>query len=196
MIHGKSFVQRIRAVPGGEHLTMCYSCGTCVSKCMVQQKVEPGYNPRRLLRKAMTGLDQEAFQDITGWLCSACDLCYAACPQKIHISGVIGAIKELAVEAGQTSPLKTAMVNEQTCVACGLCVEVCPYEAVSLQEIRSGRQSTKTVARVNSNRCLACGLCAANCRSASVEIQDEFSFEILLDEFWNWMGQKIWEAER
>ena len=50
----------VRAIPGGEHLELCYSCGTCVSKCMIQQKVEPEYNPRRLLRMVMLGMRERA----------------------------------------------------------------------------------------------------------------------------------------
>ena len=67
---------------------------------MIQQKLEPEYNPRRLLRMVMMDMREEAFKSPTTWLCSACDLCYPACPQEIHISGVIGAVKQLAVEAG------------------------------------------------------------------------------------------------
>ncbi|MDY7042314.1 MAG: 4Fe-4S dicluster domain-containing protein, partial [Chloroflexota bacterium] len=114
-----SFADQVRAIPGGEHLEMCYSCGTCVSKCMIQQKIEPEYNPRRLIRKAMMGMDREAFADKTTWLCSACDLCYPACPQEIHISGVLLAIRELALQAGYATSLRTAVVDELTCVACG-----------------------------------------------------------------------------
>ncbi len=45
---GTGLANEIRAIPGGENLEMCYSCGTCTSKCMIQQKLEPEYNPRRL----------------------------------------------------------------------------------------------------------------------------------------------------
>jgi heterodisulfide reductase subunit C len=191
----ETFADQVRAIPEGEHLEMCYSCGTCVSKCMIQQKVEPEYNPRRLIRKAMMGLDQEAFADKTTWLCSACDLCYPACPQQIHISGVIGAIKQLAVEAGSTTYLKTAVVNELTCVACGLCVEVCPYEAITLVETPvMFRGKAVTVARVDPNRCMACGLCAASCRSSSIGLLDEFSNEALVADLWDWMRSPVVEV--
>jgi len=164
---------------------------------MIQQKIEPGYNPRRLIRKVMMGLDQDACKDKTTWLCSACDLCYPACPQKIHISEVIGAIKSLAIEAGHTSPIKTAVVNEQTCVACGLCVEVCPYNALTLQPIPIGRTGGKEffVARVNASLCMACGLCAASCRSTSIGLPDEFSNESLIGELWNWVKSPVFEEE-
>jgi len=184
----EAFTDQVRAIPGGEHLELCYSCGTCVSKCMIQQKIEVTYNPRRLIRKAMMGLDQEAFEDKTSWLCSACDLCYPACPQEIHISGVLLAIRELALQAGYVAFLKIAVVDELTCVACGLCVEVCPYEAIALVEtLVMGRGRAVTVARVDPNRCMACGLCAASCRSTSIGLPDEFSNEALMEDLWGWM---------
>ncbi|MCD6553879.1 MAG: 4Fe-4S binding protein [Anaerolineae bacterium] len=191
----ETFADQVRAIPGGEHLEMCYSCGTCVSKCMIQHKFEPEYNPRRLIRKAMMGMKQEAFGDKTTWLCSACDLCYSACPQEIHISGVLLAIRELAIQAGYTTFLKTAVVDELTCVACGLCVEVCPYEAITLVEKPvMFRGKAVTVAHVDPNRCMACGLCAASCRSASIGLPDEFSNEAVIENLWEWMRSPVVEV--
>jgi ferredoxin len=131
---------------------------------------------------------EEAFEDRTAWLCSACDLCYPACPQQIHISSVLKAVRELAVDAGYQTVLETARVNQSTCVACGLCVEVCPYEAIELQEVRVLGQA-RTVAQVDANRCMACGLCAASCRSSSIELADGFSNEALMGDLWQWVGE-------
>jgi coenzyme F420-reducing hydrogenase delta subunit/heterodisulfide reductase subunit C len=156
------FADQIRAIPGGEHLEMCYSCGTCVSKCMIQQKVEPDYNPRRLLRLVMMDMQEEAFKSPTTWLCSACDLCYPACPQEIHISGVIGAVKQLAIEAGYTSPLETVSVDEALCSGCGICVLACPYEAPHLVEKEIDGEMDR-VSEVDTNKCMGCGTCVAAC---------------------------------
>jgi heterodisulfide reductase subunit C len=163
-----TFADQVRAIPGGEHLELCYSCGTCVSKCMIQQKVEPEYNPRRLLRMVMMGMREEAFNSPTTWLCSECDLCYPACPQEIHISQVIGAVKQLAVEAGYTSPLETVSVDENLCSGCGICVMVCPYEAPSLvdKEVAPGNGAAPEMDRfsqVDANKCMGCGICVAAC---------------------------------
>jgi ferredoxin len=141
------------------------------------------------------GMEQAAFEDRTTWLCSACDLCYPTCPQEIHISAVIGAVRELAIRAGYRSPIKTAQVNGLTCVACGLCVEVCPYDAIALAEASvMGRGRQVTIAVVDPNRCTGCGLCAASCRSTSIELPDEFSNEELVAELWNWMSSPVAEA--
>lgn len=184
----ETFADRVRAIPGGEHLELCYSCGTCVSKCMIQQKVEPEYNPRRLLRLVMMGMEEEAFSSPTTWLCSACDLCYPACPQEIHISGVIGAVKQLAVEAGYESSLTPARVDTAACFACGLCIEVCPYKAISRvsEEVEIpdplAQGCTLVVqkehAQVDPNLCMGCGLCASSCLASCITLDNYTDREI------------------
>jgi heterodisulfide reductase subunit A len=58
-----------------------------------------------------------------------------------------------------------AFVDERACSGCGWCVEVCPYNALSLAEARGGRP----VARVNEALCKGCGSCAAACPSAAMD---------------------------
>ena len=165
--HTATLADKVRAIPGGEHLEMCYACGTCVSTCMIQQKVEPLYNPRRLLRLVMIGMEQEAFESPTTWLCSECDLCYPACPQEIHISGVIGAVKQLAVEAGYTSPLETVTVDEKLCSGCGICVLACPYEAPHLVDKEIDGEMDR-VSEVDATKCMGCGTCVAACPLSAI----------------------------
>jgi coenzyme F420-reducing hydrogenase delta subunit/formate hydrogenlyase subunit 6/NADH:ubiquinone oxidoreductase subunit I len=134
---------------------------------MIQQKVEPEYNPRRLLRLVMFDKREEAFENPTTWMCSACDLCYSACPQEIHISNIIAAVKQLAVEAGYTSPLETVSVDETLCAGCGICSMACPYEAPHLVEkLVNGKMDR--VAEVDANKCMGCGICVAACALGAI----------------------------
>lgn len=180
--------ERVKTIPGGEMLLMCYSCGTCTSKCMIQTKLEESYNPRRLIREAVFNLDDIAFADKTTWLCTACDLCFPACPQKIHISGVINAVKALAVQSGKKTPYQVAKVDEATCVACGLCVRVCPYQAISLTEKRVPFRGTITVASVDAGKCMACGMCTAACRSTSIYLAQDHTDAQMIDSLWAWFS--------
>jgi len=157
-----AFVEQVKAIPGGEHVEVCYSCGTCVSKCLIQQKAEPDYNPRRLLRMVMMGMREEAFESPTTWMCSECDLCYSSCPQEIHISGVIAAVKQLAVEAGYKTPLETVSVDENLCSGCGICVMACPYEAPHLIE-KEVDGVLDRFSEVDAEKCMGCGICVAAC---------------------------------
>lgn len=52
-----------------------------------------------------------------------------------------------------------AIINEK-CTLCGICVEICPAHAISLE---GGCPEV-------SDLCLGCGLCAANCQDAAVDI--------------------------
>ncbi len=50
----------------------------------------------------------------------------------------------------------TATVNPRRCVACGVCVKVCDYQARSVDRLRR-------VAEVNEALCQGCGACVAAC---------------------------------
>jgi len=56
-------------------------------------------------------------------------------------------------------------VRESKCVACGLCVEVCPYYAREIDEV-------KGVARVRPFLCDACGACLVACPSEAAYLRD------------------------
>ena len=184
-----TFVELVKAIPGGEHVELCYSCGTCVSKCMIQEKLESEFNPRRLLRLVMMEAKQEAFISPTTWLCTECDLCYVACPQEIHISGVIKAVKNIALQDGNTTPLNTAIVNQQTCVSCGLCVETCPYQAIEIVQTKVPYRGQVQIAKVDPGKCMACGLCSAVCRSTSISVPEDYTDSGLMDNLWAWLQQ-------
>jgi len=64
-----------------------------------------------------------------------------------------------------------AVVNEETCVGCFYCREVCPYNAITEKQIkdRSGKV-LRVVAEVNPGLCQGCGTCNATCPSKSVEL--------------------------
>ncbi len=65
-----------------------------------------------------------------------------------------------------------AQVNENTCIGCFTCKNVCPYGAIEERELcnRDG-QVCGVVAYVNPGVCGGCGTCEAICLSKSVELQ-------------------------
>ncbi|HER45785.1 MAG TPA: CoB--CoM heterodisulfide reductase iron-sulfur subunit A family protein [Thermoplasmatales archaeon] len=66
-----------------------------------------------------------------------------------------------------------AMVDEDACTGCGICVEVCPYEARTLNE-------RKRIAEVNDALCAGCGACIAACPS-NASIHKNFTKKQLLN---------------
>ncbi|MGV8025722.1 MAG: 4Fe-4S dicluster domain-containing protein [Anaerolineaceae bacterium] len=184
-------------LPGCEKVDMCFSCGTCVSRCPIQQKVEPAYNPRRLLKMIALNMQADSFSSITPYLCSACDLCFEACPQEIHISAVLTGVKKVALESGFSTPLKTAKVDAWTCVGCGFCEKVCPYQAITLKETNVPlRGKNLLVAEVDNGKCMACGICSAICRSNSIELQARENSEEVVENLWSWFEMTKASAEK
>jgi heterodisulfide reductase subunit A len=62
----------------------------------------------------------------------------------------------------------TAIVDEDLCTGCKVCISVCPYSAIeSIQEKREGK--TVTHAHVNEVLCMGCGSCVACCPSGAMQ---------------------------
>ena len=174
------FREEVLAESGGEDLMRCFACGTCMAACLIR-RFDPEYNPRRVLRMATMGLRQPVLSSRVIWECSACEACYKHCPQNIHISELFAALRRMALREGYSPPASLARVNERTCVACGACVEACPYDAPELVEKRVlGRE--KTVSQINPALCMGCGVCAATCRSASIDLVELGDENVLRDE--------------
>jgi heterodisulfide reductase subunit A len=70
-----------------------------------------------------------------------------------------------------------AAVNEDLCDGCGICVGVCEYNALEIEEKPEGK---KTV-RLNEAACKGCGACVAACPSGAME-QKGFKNEQILAE--------------
>lgn len=172
----RKFAEEVMAEPGGEKIVYCFSCGTCTASCPISW-VNEKYNPRRIIKMVAMGMREEVLSSPFIWFCSACDLCYRRCPQGVRISDLMKALRNIAIREGYEPPRAIAQVNERICVGCGLCAEVCPYDAIELVNKRVlGHE--KVVAQVDKFLCMECGICAASCRSGAIDIVD-FSDEAL-----------------
>jgi heterodisulfide reductase subunit A-like polyferredoxin len=62
------------------------------------------------------------------------------------------------------------VVDENRCVGCGVCVNVCAYSGVELKEkiIEGVKQM---VAYVNEAVCKGCGACSSTCKSGAIEVK-------------------------
>ncbi len=74
----------------------------------------------------------------------------------------------------ETNP-QVALVNERNCVACGKCIEVCPFGAIRFKELRGGIQKAEVLPSV----CQGCGLCNATCPPKAIQLQHSTDNQIL-----------------
>lgn len=88
------FLDRIRdLVPGSERLSICLTCGACVSGCPAAGLSD--MDPRKFLRLVALGLDEKITKHPWVWLCSMCTRCTYACPMGINIAGMIFEARKL-----------------------------------------------------------------------------------------------------
>ncbi|MDO4573210.1 MAG: CoB--CoM heterodisulfide reductase iron-sulfur subunit A family protein [Clostridia bacterium] len=77
-------------------------------------------------------------------------------------------------DALETSPMVSG-VDKAKCCACGQCVPVCPYQAISLVDhpdrAPDGRKIMRRAAEVNEGLCQGCGACAAACRTGAIDLK-------------------------
>ena len=71
-----------------------------------------------------------------------------------------------------TEPI-TAQVFEDKCKICGICADVCPYNAITVDRKR------KIPASVNSAACAGCGTCAAECPFDAIEMNHFTDHQII-----------------
>jgi heterodisulfide reductase subunit A len=96
-------------------------------------------------------------------------------------SGAAAKVVDLFSKPHLLSEPMIACVDEQNCVACLLCKEVCPFAAIEAAEATDpATRKLRAVARVNAGLCHGCGTCVAACRSASIRLFGFSDDQILL----------------
>ena len=91
-----------------------------------------------------------------------CGLAHSPMPVEEAISQAQAASAKAASLLNSASIMVGGVVSkidESKCVGCGVCVQVCPYQAITMNE--------KDKAEVNPATCKGCGVCVASCRSGA-----------------------------
>ncbi len=88
-----TFLDAVRkALPEGGNLNMCLTCGACSAGCPATGIED--MDPRKFLRMAALGLDQELTEHPWVWICTQCRRCQYACPMGINIPELVLACRK------------------------------------------------------------------------------------------------------
>lgn len=80
------------------------------------------------------------------------------------------------------SPAEVSSVNDDVCVGCGACKEVCPYNAITLSDVTindNGLSYNKLKSSINPAACKGCGCCAMSCPTGAIDQARFNNVEIL-----------------
>lgn len=71
---------------------------------------------------------------------------------------------------GNLHPVQTTSfipkINNESCVSCGKCINVCPIDAIG-----KSTESSREVIKIDEDRCLGCGICVRNCPKRSIVLR-------------------------
>ena len=60
-------------------------------------------------------------------------------------------------------PGTISFVNPGRCAGCGVCVSVCPFNAIAMD-------TEKNIAQINDALCKGCGACTSSCKSGAINL--------------------------
>ncbi len=79
-------------LPAGGNLNACLTCGACAAGCPASGL--ENMDPRKLLRMAALGMDDELLSTDWCWMCSMCQRCIYVCPMQIDIPQLVFQIRK------------------------------------------------------------------------------------------------------
>ena len=120
----------------------CLGYGTCIAVC-----------PFDALSKGPGGISV-----VNDGRCTGCGQCVEACPR--HIIKLVPLGKAVHVLCSSKAPGKEVLkVCPVGCIACKLCEQVCPFEAIHVAD---------NLAVIDYGKCKQCGLCVEKCRPKAI----------------------------
>lgn len=91
IIKGKKksgFLDKVKELlPEGGNLNLCLTCGACSSGCPATGLED--MDPRKFLRMAALGMDEEILSTPWVWMCTMCQRCSYVCPMQIDIPQLV-----------------------------------------------------------------------------------------------------------
>ena len=146
----KSIAKKIKKaiLPAGagnpeDFTNRCLNCNLCVQNC-----------PMKILKKANEDYPVVHIDYSDSFCDYNCHKCSEVCPS--------GAIKRLTLPEKQKTQIALAVIDESTCVKCGLCVMKCPRQAIA--------KANGEFPHINTDECIGCGACKNACPVKAISI--------------------------
>ena len=84
----QTFLDKVKEIlPEGGNLNACLTCGACSSGCPATGLGD--MDPRKFLRMAALGMDEEIAASDWPWMCTMCQRCIYVCPMQIDIPQLV-----------------------------------------------------------------------------------------------------------
>jgi len=88
-----TFLDKVKELVPNGNLSLCLTCGACASGCPATGL--ENMDPRKFLRMAVMGMDEEITEHPWVWMCSMCYRCTYACPMQIDIAALVYEARKL-----------------------------------------------------------------------------------------------------
>ena len=93
-----SFLDEVKATPGGEHILSCIQCGMCTGSCPMAGSME--FPPRKIIAMIRADMRDDVLASNSMWFCLSCYMCTARCPRGVKPTEIAHALESLANQRG------------------------------------------------------------------------------------------------
>ena len=121
----------------------CLNCNLCVNNC-----------PMKIIKKANNEYPVVHLDYGKNFCKYDCNKCARVCPS--------GAIEHISLKQKQNTQIAMAVIDEEKCIECGLCVHTCPKGIIAKQE------GEKPI--IDASECIGCGACHSACPVEAITI--------------------------
>lgn len=110
-----------------------------------------------------------------GYICNCCTCC----------CGVLRGLTEFNQPSAFVKSDYQIEINEDDCIACGICVDRCQFGALTIED----------VCKVDLDKCVGCGVCAVTCDEGAMQLVPRSDVKKPTKNMLTWMLKKSWKRK-